>query len=154
MARAGPSVERMTTERNREAAMADGPVPRNGGGAPRTLAEDLRARGDDGLAALLRVRPDLVNPVPGDLTQLATRAGTRASVLRALERLDRFTLQTTQALAVAPDPCPYRVLLTLMTGVDGDREVAEALPGTVAALRTTALVWGRRGPAEAGAHGP
>ena len=80
---------------------------RSTGDGPRTLAEDLRARGDDALAALLRARPDLLGPVPNDLTQLATRAGTRASVVRALERLDRFTLQTAEALAVAADPCPY-----------------------------------------------
>src|SRR4051812_50217625 len=72
--------------------------------APRSLAEALRARDDASLAALLRSRPDLITPVPTDLTQLATRAGTRASVLRALERLDRFALQTPGAPAVAPGP--------------------------------------------------
>jgi hypothetical protein len=60
--------------------------------SPRSLAEALRARDDASLAALLRARPDLITPVPTDLTQLATRAGTRASVVRALERLDRFAL--------------------------------------------------------------
>ncbi|MFB6839411.1 helicase-associated domain-containing protein [Streptomyces sp. NPDC056361] len=112
------------------------------GGAPRTLAEALRARGDDGLAALLRARPDLLNPVPNDLTQLATRAGTRGSVVRALERLDRFALQTAEALAVAPDPAPYPVLLGLLTGDEGDAEIEAALPGAVALLREQALVWG------------
>ncbi|WP_372499495.1 helicase-associated domain-containing protein, partial [Streptomyces lichenis] len=110
--------------------------------APRTLAEALRARGDAGLAELLRIRPDLLAPVPADLTQLATRAGTRASVVRALERLDRFTLQAAEALAVAPDPAPYPVLLGLMAGDDGDADVAAALPGAVEALRTQALLWG------------
>ncbi|MFH9723068.1 helicase-associated domain-containing protein [Streptomyces sp. NPDC017254] len=110
--------------------------------APRTLAEALRARGDEGLAALLRARPDLLNPVPNDLTQLATRAGTRGSVVRALERLDRFALQTAEALAVAPDPAPYPVLLALLTGTEGDPEIEGALPGAVALLREQALVWG------------
>ncbi|KOG31093.1 MULTISPECIES: helicase C-terminal domain-containing protein [Streptomyces] len=111
-------------------------------GAPRTLAEALRARGDDGLIALLRARPDLLNPVPNDLTQLATRAGTRGSVVRALERLDRFALQTAEALAVAPDPAPYPVLLALLTGDEGDPVIEAALPGAVALLREQALVWG------------
>ncbi|MEU5161285.1 helicase C-terminal domain-containing protein [Streptomyces sp. NPDC020875] len=131
-------------------------------GGPRTLAEALRAGADTELAALLRARPDLLNPVPGDLTQLATRAGTRASVVRALERLDRFALQTAEALAVAPDPASYETLLGLLTGDDGDtgitsntdyadtaeaaetegERIAAALPGAVAALRTRALVWG------------
>ncbi|WP_225845433.1 helicase C-terminal domain-containing protein [Streptomyces sp. HPF1205] len=84
--------------------------------SPRTLAEDLRARDDDALALLLRARPDLLTPVPPDLTQLATRASTRASVLRTLDRLDQFTHQVAEALAVAPDPCPYETLRGLMTG--------------------------------------
>ncbi|WP_190017500.1 helicase C-terminal domain-containing protein [Streptomyces lucensis] len=110
--------------------------------APRSLAEALRARDDASLAALLRSRPDLITPVPTDLTQLATRAGTRASVLRALERLDRFALQTAEALAVAPDPASYRTLLGLMAGDGGDETVAAALPRAVATLREQALVWG------------
>ncbi|MGA5039425.1 helicase-associated domain-containing protein [Streptomyces capoamus] len=110
--------------------------------APRSLAEALRARDDASLAALLRSRPDLITPVPTDLTQLATRAGTRASVLRALERLDRFALQTAEALAVAPDPASYAVLLGLMAGDAGDSTVAGALPRALATLREQALVWG------------
>ncbi|MFD3820982.1 helicase C-terminal domain-containing protein [Streptomyces sp. NPDC058625] len=110
--------------------------------APRSLAEALRARDDAGLAALLRSRPDLVTPVPTDLTQLATRAGTRASVVRALERLDRFTMQTAQALAVAADPAPYDELLGLLAGDGGDPAVSAALPGAVRTLREQALVWG------------
>ncbi|MEE1929629.1 helicase C-terminal domain-containing protein [Streptomyces sp. TRM 70351] len=105
-------------------------------GTPRTLAEELRGRPDDALAALLHARPDLLSPVPGDLTQLATRAATRASVTRALERTDRFTLQVAQALAVAPDPCPLPALTALLPGGE------DALPGALAALRARALVWG------------
>ncbi|GHF69677.1 MULTISPECIES: helicase C-terminal domain-containing protein [Streptomyces] len=118
---------------------------------PRTLAEALRARGDESLAGLLRARPDLLNPVPNDITQLATRAGTRASVVRALEHLDRFALQTAEALAVAPDPAPYGTLLSLLTGDgldDGEQRddagaaITTALPGALATLREQALVWG------------
>jgi hypothetical protein len=83
---------------------------------PRTLAEDLRARDDAALALLLRARPDLLTPVPNDLTQLATRAATRSSVLRTLDRLDTFTRQVAEALAVSPDPCTYESLRALMTG--------------------------------------
>lgn len=111
------------------------------GSSPRSLAEALRARDDAALSALLHARPDLLSPVPGDVTQLATRAGTRASVVRALDRLDRFALQCAEALAVAPDPCPYPVLEGLLTG--GEDEAARvALPGALATLRDQALVWG------------
>ncbi|MGI5195976.1 helicase C-terminal domain-containing protein [Streptomyces sp. CA-288835] len=110
--------------------------------APRSLAEQLRARDDASLAALLQARPDLITPVPTDLTQLATRAGTRASVVRALERLDRFALQTAEALAVAPDPATYDTLLALLAGDERDPEVTAALPRALATLREQALVWG------------
>ncbi|MER5551103.1 helicase C-terminal domain-containing protein [Streptomyces sp. NPDC002793] len=118
---------------------------------PRTLAEALRARGDESLAGLLRARPDLLSPVPNDITQLATRAGTRASVVRALEHLDRFALQTAEALAVAPDPAPYDTLLALLTGDgqddghgrdDAGAAITAALPAALATLREQALVWG------------
>lgn len=123
---------------------------------PRTLAEDLRAREDGALAALLRARPDLLSPVPNDLTQLATRAGTRASVARALERLDQFTLQVAEALAVGPAPggtCPggasgtpgpsdeTTVRAALAALLPGD-EAAQRLPHALAELRARALVWG------------
>ncbi|WP_455351080.1 helicase-associated domain-containing protein [Streptomyces sp. SYSU K217416] len=139
-------------ERNREAHVPeDSPRTASGGTgegrsgtatAPRSLAEALRARDDASLSALLRARPDLLSPVPGDLTQLATRAGTRASVVRALERLDRFALQTAEALAVAPDPAPYATLLALLTGDEDDPDTAAALPRAVAGLREQALIWG------------
>ncbi len=105
--------------------------------APRSLAEALRVRTTSRWPPLLRSRPDLITPVPTDLTQLATRAGTRASVVRALERLDRFTLQTAEALAVAADPAPYDELLRLMAGDERDPVVAAALPRAVALLRAT-----------------
>ncbi|MFD1828674.1 helicase-associated domain-containing protein [Streptomyces desertarenae] len=104
--------------------------------APRTLADELRSRSDDALAELLRARPDLLSPVPGDLSQLATRAGARVSVLRALERLDRFALQVAEALAVAPDPCPYEELAAGLPG--GEAE----LPRALGLLRERAVVWG------------
>ncbi|WP_424212477.1 helicase C-terminal domain-containing protein [Streptomyces sp. BI20] len=116
----------------------------SGTSAPRSLAEDLRGRSDGELVELLRVRPDLLSPPPADVTQLAGHAGQRASVVRALDRLDRFLAQTVEALAVAPDPCPYPVLESLLAGTDpgGRPEVRAALPGAVARLRAQALLWG------------
>ncbi|WP_330305440.1 MULTISPECIES: helicase C-terminal domain-containing protein [unclassified Streptomyces] len=110
--------------------------------APRSLAEALRTRDDTSLSTLLRSRPDLITPVPTDLTQLATRAGTRASVVRALERLDRFALQTAEALAVAADPATYDELMSLMAGDDRDPAVMAAFPRALGTLREQALAWG------------
>ncbi|WP_258564093.1 helicase-associated domain-containing protein [Streptomyces himalayensis] len=152
----------MSTEQTQEPAATPARPAPEAAAPPRSLAEALRARDDESLAALLRARPDLLSPVPGDLTQLATRAGTRASVVRALERLDRFALQTAEALAVASDPAPYERLLSLLTGdrteaapeatPAHDRTVGtadpavatieHALPRALATLREQALVWG------------
>ncbi|GAA3016714.1 helicase-associated domain-containing protein [Kitasatospora albolonga] len=121
--------------------------------APRTLAEELRARSDEALATLLHARPDLLNPVPTDLTQLSARLSSRASALRALERLDRFTLQTAEALAAAPDGCPEATLRQLLAGparvkphpgaAPADRAaITAALPAALETLRSQALLWG------------
>ena len=66
----------------------------------RSLADDVRARSDHELRDLLRRRPDLARPAPADLTSLAARASTRASIQRALDSLDRAHLQVLEAAAL------------------------------------------------------
>ena len=99
----------------------------------RSLAEDLRARDDDALAALLHARPDLVSPVPPDISALAARAASRASAARALDRLDLFTLQTVDVLCALPEPTTVASVSQLL-GADAR--------GPLDALREQALVWG------------
>ncbi|NKZ06572.1 helicase-associated domain-containing protein [Actinomadura latina] len=107
-----------------------------------TYADWLRARGDDELRALLSARPELLAPVPADLTALAARAATPAAVSRALDRLDRFTLAVLESLLVLADPTPD----ALAAGVGATpAQVGEAL-GT---LRRYGLVWGDGTPATA-----
>ncbi|WP_327068349.1 helicase C-terminal domain-containing protein [Kitasatospora sp. NBC_01250] len=127
--------------------------PNGASGGARTLADELRASSDQALATLLRLRPDLLNPVPTDLTQLTARLSSRASALRALERLDRFTLQVAEALAAMPDGGAATVLRDLLAGparvkahpgaepVDRAAVIA-ALPRALAALRERGLLWG------------
>ena len=64
-------------------------------GMPSTL-DWLRARDDRALVALLRARPDLTVPAPGDLTVLAGRLNTGPSVWRAMESLNQFHIQVLQ----------------------------------------------------------
>ncbi|MEJ3749725.1 helicase-associated domain-containing protein [Actinomycetes bacterium KLBMP 9797] len=69
-----------------------------------TFADHLRALPDRALADLLRLRPDLVVPVPADLSALAVRAQSRVSVARALDGLDQFTLQILDAVRLTRAP--------------------------------------------------
>src|SRR3989337_1340829 len=69
-----------------------------------TLADHLRSLPDRALGALLQSRPDLVMPVPADLSALAVRAQSRVSVARALDGLDQFTLQILDAARLTRDP--------------------------------------------------
>ncbi|MGQ0467478.1 MAG: helicase-associated domain-containing protein [Sporichthyaceae bacterium] len=105
-------------------------------GPPRTLADDLRRRDDVDLEALLRHRPDLLNPVPRDFTDLVNRAAARFSVTRAMDGLDRFTLQVLDAVAHLADGCDAGAVTRL---VPTDPAVVVA---ALARLRERALLWG------------
>lgn len=67
---------------------------------PRSLADQLRRWPDERLRALLVARPDLAQPAPADSGHLASRAATRASVMRAVDQLDQATLVVLEALGV------------------------------------------------------
>ncbi|MEU8296304.1 helicase-associated domain-containing protein [Micromonospora sp. NPDC048909] len=69
-----------------------------------SLADHLRSLPDESLAALLQLRPDLVVPVPSDISALAIRAQSRVSVARALDGLDQFTLLILDAARLTGDP--------------------------------------------------
>src|SRR5262245_3442304 len=66
-----------------------------------TLADHLRSLPDERLAALFERRPDLVVPVPSDMSALAVRAQSRVSVARALDGLDQFTLEILDAMRLS-----------------------------------------------------
>ena len=84
----------------------------------RSLADDIRSRSDAQLRDLLLERPDLAHPPPTDLTARAARAGTTASVQRALERLDTAQLQVLDAVVVVSG-ASRKVDEAALTGVLG-----------------------------------
>ncbi|WP_018656079.1 helicase-associated domain-containing protein [Actinomadura flavalba] len=107
-----------------------------------SYADWLRARDDAALRTLLSARPELISPVPADLTALAARAATPTTVARALDRLDRFTLAVLEAVLALPDPSPRTVAAGL------GATLAQVKPA-LALLREQALVWGEPGPCPA-----
>ena len=102
--------------------MSAGPSATTDAAAPaagaRSLADDIRSRSDEQLTALVLSRPDLARPAPSDLTSLAARAGTRASVQRAIESLDLGHLQVLEAVVVAGDGSGSGTVDELMGGLD------------------------------------
>ncbi|WP_436493476.1 helicase-associated domain-containing protein [Actinokineospora sp. HUAS TT18] len=99
-----------------------------------TLTDWLRARDDEALVAMLRARPDLATPRPADTAVLATRAGTRASVARATEGLDTFTLAVLDALlAAGADKAPVPV---------GSVDLGDRTGQAIETLRGLLLAWG------------
>ena len=102
----------------------------------RSLADDIRARTDAQLVDLVLARPDLARPSPADLTSLAARSGTRASVQRAIEALDRGHLQVLEALVVAGDGASVDDLAALLGGAD-----ASVVASHLGDRWTSALVW-------------
>src|SRR5688572_13445616 len=69
-----------------------------------TFADHLRSLTDEALSALIQLRPDLVVPVPADISALAVRAQSRGSVARCLDGLDEFTLAVLDAARLSRAP--------------------------------------------------
>ena len=112
----------------------------------RSLADDLRGRGDEALAALLAARPDLIHPMPADLAALAQRAGSPGSVAAALRRHDQLTLQVVLVAALSPDPTTAAALVSevadRLAPHVGSATARERVRACVARLREEALLWG------------
>jgi hypothetical protein len=134
-----------------------------------TLARLLRDLPDDRLVALLRLRPDLIVPVPANLSALAARAQSRISVARALDQLNRFQLEILDALRLTRDQDGLTSLDEVLAvasapaaGVEAAtvREAVDQLRGSLLAygppdaIRVVAAVDDLLGPYQAGLGRP
>ena len=116
--------------------MSPTPTPTSPAPLPRTLADQLRGWTDAQLTALLRARPDLATPAPQDTSQLASRAGTRASVLRAVDQLTRLELAVLDAVVALGGTASRADLHATVHAAPGS--VDDALDR----VRGLALLWG------------
>jgi hypothetical protein len=66
------------------------------------------------LAGLLSARLDLLDPVPEDLAELASRSTTSASITRAIDELNCWLRTVAEALAALPDPASVDDLEALL----------------------------------------
>ena len=78
-----------------------------------SFAQELRERSDEDLTKLFTLRPDLITPVPADMTALSTRATSAPSLLRALETLNQWQFQVLEVCAALSDPFTSKEVIAL-----------------------------------------
>ncbi|HRD09922.1 MAG TPA: helicase-associated domain-containing protein [Candidatus Nanopelagicaceae bacterium] len=78
-----------------------------------SFAQELRDRSDEDLTKLFSLRPDLITPVPADMTALSTRATSAPSLLRALETLNQWQFQVLEVCAALSDPFTPKEVVAL-----------------------------------------
>ncbi len=85
-----------------------------------SFADELRARSDEAIAQLFAVRPDLLSPVPTDLSALSARANSTPSLMRALESLNKFQLEVLTSASTLNQPFSKSELLSVSVPEAGD----------------------------------
>lgn len=110
----------------------------------RSFADDLRLRSSEELATLIRARPDIADPIPEDLAQLAARASSNTSIRLVLEGLSRVELEVLIPLARASQPASPDSL-----SVPAD--LYEKLQAIIFRLWSLGVLWGSR-PAQLEDH--
>jgi hypothetical protein len=85
-----------------------------------SFADELRARSDEAIAQLFAVRPDLLSPVPTDLSALSARANSTPSLMRALESLNKFQLEVLTSASTLNQPFSKSELLSVSVPEAGE----------------------------------
>ena len=102
---------------------------------PGTLVDALRQRDDFSLRLMLIQRPDLVHPVPTDMSKLAARAATNSSVTRILDRLDAWTVGVAEIISVLDEVFTKKDLLEVLNE-------NEKIDSALEKLNLLAIIWG------------
>lgn len=105
------------------------------------LLERLESWDEPRLATLLRLRPDLLQPTPGDLTTLAVRVGSEASIRQHLQRLDAPTLQAATRLS--------RAAAQSSSSTDESSSADDLDPRALESLQAAGLFFAEPGPTPA-----
>ncbi len=79
----------------------------------RSFADYLRGLDDSDLLSLFALRPDLVSPVPHDISSLAVRANSAPSLSRAVERLNEWQFQVLEACAALNEPMSEKEIVSV-----------------------------------------
>jgi len=103
---------------------------------PRTLTEAIRAMSAEELATLLALRPDLSQPIPESIAELASRSATSVSISQALDELNIWLRTVAEALAALPDPTSVEELETMLG------QPPPPIQTAIQQLRERGLLWG------------
>jgi hypothetical protein len=100
------------------------------------FADDLRALGSDELAILLTARPELADPAPSGVIELANRASAPYSIQRCIGTLNIFSEQVLHALALFGAPVGAEQIANLASNMPPVQLITDELYR----LRTLGLV--------------
>lgn len=79
----------------------------------RSFADYMRGLSDESLAALFANRPDLISPVPSDLSSLSVRANSAPSLARAVDGLNEWQFQVLEACVAINEPMTEKEIISV-----------------------------------------
>lgn len=79
----------------------------------RSFTDYLRGLDDSALLSMFALRPDIVSPVPPELSSLAIRANSAPSLSRAIESLNEWQFQVLEACTALNEPMTEKEILSL-----------------------------------------
>jgi hypothetical protein len=79
----------------------------------RSFSDYLRSIDDAAFLELFTARPDLVTPVPPDITSLSVRACSAPSLARAIDSLNQWQFQVLEAAGALNEPFSIKSLVAL-----------------------------------------